>query len=490
LNKYFRAISYNYVFLAISTLAFLILTPIAIRVMGEEMYGLWSMLNAILLFSGIGVLGMGTVVNKFASEGGNNALPINSILSAAFLILLPMSGLVALILFLGRGWIASQFGLGAGYQEQFSVAMIFTALSIIPQFLGRVPQGYLLSQLRNKLARTIELGVNISMLAGAVFIAYLTQSLIWMALWAFIVQTIGMTILFAIVLPEVFFRWQVEVPALRRLLSFSGFSFLESLAISLFQQFDRILVGFLLGPAAAGVYSVGTSIALRLPIIAGQATEVMLPYASKTNSYNDHSVLLDIFRVLSKIIGILIGAIAAILILWMDIILSLWISPEYAEKYSGVFRILVIAYFILSSTRTAHQTLTGMGKVKYTSLVYLATTIFMLFTVYIFSNRYGLLGAAIANLSMLGLVLMNFNAYKLLTRAPLVKSILLDYCTGIIFLLIALLITVLDLPLSAKIVSSLLIIFLMGYKIMHDKKIIIYLKKILPVFQQLKIIDD
>lgn len=450
------------------------------------MYGLWSMLNAILVFSGIGVLGMGTVVNKFASESGDQALQINSILTAAISILLPMSGFVALVIFLGRGWIVSQFGLDPEFEAQFKVAMVFTALSIFPQFLGRVPHGYLLSQLKNKLARTVELIVNISMLAGTVCIAYLTHNLIWMAFWAFIVQTIGMVVLFAIVIPGVGFRWKIDLQAIKRLLNFSGFSFLESLAVSLFQQFDRILVGLLLGPAAAGVYSVGTSIALRLPIIAGQATEVMLPYASKTNSNNQRDTLFDAFRELSKIIGILIGALAAILILWMDIILSLWISPEYADKYSNVFRILVIAYFILSLTRTAHQTLTGMGKVKFTSLTYLATTIVMLINVYIFSINYGLVGAAIANTSMMGLVLMNFKAYKLLSKVNHVRNIFSDYYTGLLMLLIVLLVTLLHLPLSAKIVSSVLIIFLLVYKIMRDKKIIVYLKKLMPAFQQLK----
>ncbi len=45
------------------------------------------------------VLGMGTVVNKFASESGDQALQTNSILTCRnFYILLPMSGLVALVL--------------------------------------------------------------------------------------------------------------------------------------------------------------------------------------------------------------------------------------------------------------------------------------------------------------------------------------------------------------------------------------------------------
>jgi O-antigen/teichoic acid export membrane protein len=68
LNKYLKAISYNLIFFALSTLAFLILTPLAIRIMGNEFFGLWSIIFAIAQFTNIGTLGIGSIVNKFASE--------------------------------------------------------------------------------------------------------------------------------------------------------------------------------------------------------------------------------------------------------------------------------------------------------------------------------------------------------------------------------------------------------------------------------------
>jgi O-antigen/teichoic acid export membrane protein len=66
-NKYLKAVSFNFLYLITSTIAFLILTPVAIRVMGEEFYGLYVILSSIMLFSNIGNLGIGTIVNKFYS---------------------------------------------------------------------------------------------------------------------------------------------------------------------------------------------------------------------------------------------------------------------------------------------------------------------------------------------------------------------------------------------------------------------------------------
>ena len=413
MNKYIRAVSSNYIFFSINTIFFLIITAVAIRIMGEELYGLWAILNAVLLFSGIGMLGMGVVVNKFASEGGENALPANSIISAAVLILLPMAIIVMSLIIIARNWVAAQFGLTPQQQIQFSLALTLTALSIVPQFLGRIPHGYLLSQLKNDLARTVESVTAILIWTGAVIIASTNNNnLVWMSLWVLCIQITSASILFAIVIPMTHFQWQIEKKTILRMERFSGFSFLESLASGLFNQFDRILVGFIIGPAAAGVYAVGTSMALRLTLITNQIAEVIVPYASYKSSTNQQDKLYSIFRKSSQLAGLIVGTLTTVVILWMNNILSLWLSPAYAEKYVNIFRALLLAYLLISMSRLGHQVLTGTGKVKLVALIYLATSSFMLTMVYIFSLHYGITGAALANLAMSFLLLFNLLVYR------------------------------------------------------------------------------
>jgi O-antigen/teichoic acid export membrane protein len=191
--------------------------------------------------------------------------------------------------------------------------------------------------------------------------------------------------------------------------NFSGDMFIESIAIALFQQLDRIIVGFTLGPAAAGVYSVGTSAGLRMAIVSGQVTEVMIPYASRKDSIHAGERLYAVFRQLSRTISLLVAALGGVLVIWMDEILSLWISPGYASAYSGIFRLMIVAYGILSLSRPAHQTLTGIGQVRFTSLVYLVTALSMLAALYVLSLRLGFFGAALAN--FIPLLLLSFNLY-------------------------------------------------------------------------------
>jgi O-antigen/teichoic acid export membrane protein len=68
MNKYLKAVSFNFTFFILSTMAYLILTPLAIHIMGNEFFGLWSIIFAIAQLTNIGTLGIGSIVNKFASE--------------------------------------------------------------------------------------------------------------------------------------------------------------------------------------------------------------------------------------------------------------------------------------------------------------------------------------------------------------------------------------------------------------------------------------
>jgi O-antigen/teichoic acid export membrane protein len=98
----------------------------------------------------------------------------------------------------------------------------------------------------------------------------------------------------------------------------------------------------------------------------------------------------------------------------MNEILTIWISASYATQYSKVFSLLIVAYGLLSLCRPGHQTLTGIGRVRFTSLVYLFSTISMLIGVYVFSRNFGLYGAASANCFMILLLAYNIASYKLL----------------------------------------------------------------------------
>jgi len=414
MNKYLRAISANMIFFIISTVFFLVITPVAIKVMGEEFYGLWSILIALTLLSNVGALGINAIVMKFSSEAaaGNVEEGWNRVLTAGYLLVGAMAILITVVFVFSRNLIADNIRTSIEFKEQFRQALLWVAAGILPQFLSLVPQGFLIGQLKNRVARSIALFSSVSLWGGAVVLTLFEKNLVHITAWCFLTNLLAFGFYILSIQRHGWqFQWSFHFLTFKKMLNFSGWMFLQSLSIALFSQCDRLIVGVTLGPALAGVYSVGTSIALRLSLVVGQVTEVMLPYASLKDSLGHQQSLYLTFRHLSNYVGLFLALTSSFLILWMQEILSLWISPDYAVRYANPFCVLIIAYSFLSLSRPAHQTLTGIGRVRFAALIYFFSTVLMLLGVFILSQRFGLLGAATADVMMIFLLTYNLYIY-------------------------------------------------------------------------------
>lgn len=469
MNKYLKAVSHNFVFFFLSTISYLLLTPLAIRVMGDEFFGLWAILFAIAQFANLGTLGIGSVVNKFASEGECTNSDANVIISSALLIILPMAFLTMLALFILKDLFVSSINPSLVYIKQFNTAILVAIFSLLPQFTNKIFQGYFLAQIKNKLVRTMDFISSIFPLLGGVIITSFQRNLVWIAVWNLILQLVISIVYIASLMRVMNIVWLPKKSMIKRMYGFSVFMFVESLAIRLFQQFDRVLVGITLGPVLAGVYSVATSVGLRMSLISGQITEVMTPYASLKDSLGEEKLLYDTFRRISAYISLMIAVFASLSIIWMFEILSIWISAEYASMYSTIFNVLIMAYGIMSLSRPAHQTLTGLGQVKFTSLLYVFSSIIMLTALYFLSQRYGIIGAALANILMVVLLIMNFYTYKFLDKKFHWKTLISDLKWGISLPIIAFFVTFLVLPIYQKIIFSFLIVMVLINAIARDQ---------------------
>jgi len=110
----------------------------------------------------------------------------------------------------------------------------------------------------------------------------------------------------------------------------------------------------------------------------------------------------------------------------MDIILEFWISEDYSNSYANLFRTLILAYLLLSASGPGHQTLVGIGEVKVAALIYLGSTLIMLISLFYAASRWGIAGAAAANLWMILLLSYNVLVPLFLGEPISVKHVMMD----------------------------------------------------------------
>ena len=469
MNKYIRAIISNYLFFFASTVLFLVITPVAVHNMGDVLFGMWSILLAILGFSSIGDLGLGVVVNKFASEYLEDPKEICTIISTGILILLPMALISFLILIIARNFLIPTLDIPEEFLSDFEKAWVIIGLCLFPQFLSRIVHGYLYSQLKNTMLRAVEFGVQLATWIGVIWITAQRRDILTAAYWLLFVQISSMCFLYYLIFRSADFRFTFKPSMVKKMTMFSFFTFLESVAVTMYQKLDRVVVGAILGPVAAGVYSVGTSVGLRISIVTGQVTGVMVPYASLKSSKRDNTNLEEIFNNMSRIVNLMLVVMGGLLAVWMEEILYIWFSPEYASNNHLIFSLLIVAYTILSQSRIGHQTLTGMGEVSFSSGIYLLMSSVMIAGIYLLSKKFGLLGAAAAQLSTILLLAYNLRVYyKLRGYVPFGMFVLeniwplLSAATGFLLVLFGL-------PILSKLIFSLGIVLISTTLLLRDE---------------------
>ena len=231
-----------------------------------------------------------------------------------------MAALAATILLLSRNLIAVGLSIELDLEKDFSLALLLIALSVLPQFLSRVPQGFLLSQLRNRTARLIDTYSIVSLWLGVVLIVLLIgKNLSLLGTWCLFnsIVTIGLVFLGNSKYSPITIS-NLNSKIVRKMLNFSGFLFIESTSIALFQHLDKLIVGFTLGPALAGVYAVGTSVGLRMSMVVGPFTEVLIPYTSLKDSLQEHERLRVVFRRVSRYVSLIVAGVGGLAIIWME----------------------------------------------------------------------------------------------------------------------------------------------------------------------------
>ncbi|MBN2395434.1 MAG: oligosaccharide flippase family protein [Candidatus Atribacteria bacterium] len=474
MNKYLNAVSSNLIIFGVNIVFFLLITPIAMGVLGEEFYGLWAILHAIVQFAGIGTAGISSIVNKFASEANiNSPEGHGKVITSGMIIVFILSIITALILISIKPIIINNIEISSTlYRTQFDSAILLTAISLIPLFLSRVFQGFLFSKLQHNLAKQIELYHQIALWGGIVILSIWQKNLILIGLWSLFLTFFVLAAYVISVRRNFEYHHKIDKTLIRNMLNFSGYLFVEQLSITMFQQLDVVIVGMIINPSIAGIYSVGTSIGVRLSSLIGQITEVMIPYASLKDSLNDREKLYKTFRKLSYYVSLLVALIGVAAIIWMNELLTLWISADYAQKYTMFYQILIIAYSFISLTRPAHQTLTGMGKVKITSITYFITTIFMFGTLYLLAARLGFLGAVLSKGVMFLLGFYIIHTYQILQEKVIWKDSLKDIGLGLFLPSVIFLIVFLIPGIFTKISLSVLFIAIFSIILIKDQWII------------------
>jgi O-antigen/teichoic acid export membrane protein len=134
-----------------------------------------------------------------------------------------------------------------------------------------------------------------------------------------------------------------------------------------------VVLGARLPSAELPPFTVPQTVVQRLSVVMTSASLAFFPFASAASVDPDRARLFAVFRSHLRLSIIVVGAATAYLVVFADVLLAAWISPEFAHAAAPCLRILSLAALVLSLSSAPADVARALGHPRwvlvYTTLV-------------------------------------------------------------------------------------------------------------------------
>ena len=286
----------NYVRVGAAFLVSLLLIPYILGTLGQEAFGLWSLIFSVLGFFALMDFGFATAIVKYVAEcrGANAMHRRNQIVSTVFLLYLGLAALSALaigILSLGFNHLLDI----PDSQQSYAVAVlwILSLRAVILNLPLSLFRGILFGEKKIYLINLISAASTV--LYGLLAWWVLSQghgiiALAWCNLVAMILEHLCYVLLSLTLVPDLRIRWSFfSWPIFKEVASFSGYQLMTDLASLALLQMDLILVQYFHDLHSVAVYAIALRISTHVFYLSKQFVNVLSPLFAEANGQGDKS---------------------------------------------------------------------------------------------------------------------------------------------------------------------------------------------------------
>jgi len=347
--------------------------PIYLHFLGYEQYGVWLVLSVVLNFAQLGNLGIGHAVTKLTAEeyGRDDMAGVRKYMTCAMAILAVSGTCVLAVIILFRTPIVGLFRL--------SNENAGTALWLLP-YIGCLSVYVLMVQALNAgLSGLGRMDLANYAQTGGRFVAVVTATVLLSRGGGVKSLLIGNTASYIFIHAVSFIsirriakirflcRSNLDVGRTRRLLSFGGGVFGNSVLGMLINPFNKLMLSRYAGVETIPVYEVAFHAASLfrsvfeaafraiMPEISRLGSEVSIQARERIKAINLRVFKAIVFFALPSYIGMVIVA---------EPFLKLWLRHSYSASIPWAFRIMLASTFLSLLTVPAYYTIMGLGRVR------------------------------------------------------------------------------------------------------------------------------
>jgi O-antigen/teichoic acid export membrane protein len=399
----------------------LLVAPIVLRNMGAAQYGIWSVATAAVSMGSIIAAGFGDAnIQHVASRRGMGRpdlllrtvrcmISINLVLGTTVALLTWV-----LAPYAARHVVPSNTALQTGCLWSLRLACILIWLRTLESVCISTQRAF---ERYGPAVRTSLIARLVSLIAAAA-LTYFTHNVAALLGAAVVANVIGTSLQFVQLrrlLDAGSLTPILDRAAIKALLGFGVFSWLQALSGIVFGQADRLFLGLSAGAVAVASYALCTQMAQPIYGLAASGLHFLFPHLAGSRVSRPPAELRRV--VLIAFVGnlLMVAAAAVALGVFGPGILHVWAGKEIARGAFGVLPTIISGSALVGVNVTATYSLYALGRVRVVTWLNLAGGVAMLLLMVYLAPRFGAYGLAIARLS--------YGTITLFLYVPLIREL-------------------------------------------------------------------
>lgn len=397
-----RNIGSTWIVTLVTIAATYLLTPFVIHRLGQEGYGIWTLITSLTGYISLLALGVPMACVRYLAQhvAEHDDRKVNEAIGSCAGLYLVMGAVAVLVGAALTSMLLSVYDIPPGLRREALVACGVMVCVASSAFIGLLPEGIMFAHHDFVTRNVIKVGgvlLRLSLTIGLLAMHGSLAVLAGIQLLCFIFDFSLSVLLIrrrypAIRISLVDFTWRM----VRQILSFSLYVLLLNAGARLCFETDALVIGAVVGVGSIPFYAVANSLIVYLMDFVIAIAAVIMPMTTRLRTEGDWVQLREIFLKWSKVALSLSVMVGLFLIVFGPRFVGWWIDPSFERPAGQVLQILMVSSLLFLPVRgVALPMLMGLGSPRIPTLVFLATGVLNLLLSVALARPLGLVGVAL-----------------------------------------------------------------------------------------------
>ncbi len=406
--------TYSLVEYAVILLLYLAVTPLLVRRLDLDVYGIWILTNSIVGLASALDFGFGDattwLISRYRGRSDSNGI-IRGV-RTAYWASIPLAIFSGSILFLcAQGLVTFVFKIPTDLSTIATQSLKLAGALLSVRVMGSVFAGTIRGYERYDVSAVVSICTQGAIQLSTVILVLIGLGITEILLASVLVSLIGLVTQGEIVrrlMQSSPWRFEVDKRELQEMFRFGRYSWLQSVIWMVFTHADRLVIGASLGTSALAIYAVCLQLAQQINAVMGAVFSILLPAISRLMETTEvHNLRGEVTWLIRLNLACSL-VLAFPVIVFGDFLLMVWMGHDFMVQGTTILRLLAGAFFIQSAQVALHFILIGAGDFKFVSIISLIGITVNILTMILLMPLMGINAAAMGRLMYGSIISVNF----------------------------------------------------------------------------------